>query len=186
RDRRVRRGRSGNGRSKAGAVYRTPQKMARQQRANRDLFPNRRRDRTLPRDHGRRRGGLGVRRRRTASRVLFSAAELFGRFAAYPRRRLRRAERHRAQIDFSELNEGDLVVHLEHGIGRFLGLMKLPVEMETPRSAESESLRPPDRRASETEVLALEFADQAKLYVPIEQAYLVSRYVGVGKRTPPL
>ncbi len=39
---------------------------------------------------------------------------------------LRRAERHRAQIDFSELNEGDLVVHLEHGIGRFLGLLRLP------------------------------------------------------------
>src|SRR5437667_7085097 len=36
------------------------------------------------------------------------------------------------------------------------------------------------------EVLALEVADQAKLYVPLEQAYLVSRYVGVGKKTPPL
>ena len=41
------------------------------------------------------------------------------------RRRLRRAERNRAQIDFSELAEGDLVVHLEHGIGRFLGLTKV-------------------------------------------------------------
>jgi transcription-repair coupling factor (superfamily II helicase) len=57
-----------------------------------------------------------------ANLVVLSAAELFGRFAAHPRRRLRRAERNRAQIDFSELNEGDLVVHLEHGIGRFLGL----------------------------------------------------------------
>ena len=36
------------------------------------------------------------------------------------------------------------------------------------------------------EVLALEFADEAKLYVPLEQAYLVSRYVGVGKKSPPL
>jgi len=36
------------------------------------------------------------------------------------------------------------------------------------------------------EVLALEFADGAKLYVPLEQAYLVSRYVGVGKKSPPL
>src|SRR5207237_164759 len=36
------------------------------------------------------------------------------------------------------------------------------------------------------EVLALEFADEAKLYVPLEQAYLVSRYVGVGKRSPQL
>ena len=59
-----------------------------------------------------------------ANLVVLSAAELFGRFAAHPRRRLRRAERHRAQIDFSELNEGDFVVHLEHGIGRFLGLVR--------------------------------------------------------------
>ena len=36
------------------------------------------------------------------------------------------------------------------------------------------------------EVLVLEFADDAKLYVPLEQAYLVSRYVGVGKRSPRL
>jgi transcription-repair coupling factor (superfamily II helicase) len=38
----------------------------------------------------------------------------------------------------------------------------------------------------EQEVLALEFADEAKLYVPLEQAYLVSRYVGAGKKSPPL
>ena len=64
-----------------------------------------------------------------ANLVVLSAAELFGRFAVHPRRllRLRRAERHRAQIDFSELAEGDLVVHLEHGVGRFLGLEKFPV-----------------------------------------------------------
>ena len=62
-----------------------------------------------------------------ANLVVLSAAELFGRFAVHPRRllRLRRAERHRAQIDFSELAEGDFVVHLEHGIGRFLGLTKV-------------------------------------------------------------
>jgi transcription-repair coupling factor (superfamily II helicase) len=110
--------------------------------------------------------------------VVLSAAELFGRFAVHARRHLRRAERHRAQIDFSELNEGDLVVHLEHGIGRFLGLLRLP--------------KPPD--AADTaattdgtqEVLALEFAGEAKLYVPLEQAYLVSRYVGAGKKSPPV
>ncbi len=47
--------------------------------------------------------------------VILSAAELFGRYTAHGRRRLQRAEklsRNRAQIDFSELNEGDLVVHL--------------------------------------------------------------------------
>jgi len=99
-----------------------------------------------------------------ANIVILSAAELFGRFAPHARRRLYHAERHRAQIDFSELSEGDFVVHLEHGVGRFLGLATV----------------------NETEVLALEFANDAKLYVPLEQAYLVSRYVGVGKKSPSL
>ena len=99
-----------------------------------------------------------------ANLVVLSAAELFGRFAAHPRRRLLRAERHRAQIDFSELTEGDYVVHLEHGVAKFLGLQTV----------------------SNEEVLALEFANEAKLYVPLEQSYFVSRYIGVGKKSPPL
>ena len=99
-----------------------------------------------------------------ANLVVLSAAELFGRLAAHGRRRLRRIERHRAQIDFSELTEGDFVVHLEHGIGRFWGL----------------------QRVGKDEVLSIEFADEAKVYVPLEQAYLVSRYVGVGKKSPSL
>ena len=104
--------------------------------------------------------------------VVLSGAELFGRYTTHGRRRLQRAEqlsRNRAQIDFSELNEGDLVVHLEHGVGRFLQLTRVPSpagEMQ--------------------EALALEFANDARLYVPLEQAYLVSRYVGVGKKSPSL
>jgi transcription-repair coupling factor (superfamily II helicase) len=104
-----------------------------------------------------------------ANLVVLSAPELFGRFAPHARRRLYHAERHRAQIDFSELNEDDLVVHLEHGVARFAGLTRIPTSNN-----------------GEQEVLALEFADEAKLYVPLEQAYLVSRYVGVGKRSPQL
>jgi len=104
-----------------------------------------------------------------ADLVVLSAAELFGRFAPHARRRLYHAERHRDQIDFSELNEDDLVVHLEHGVARFAGLTRIPTTTN-----------------GEQEVLALEFADEAKLYVPLEQAYLVSRYVGVGKRSPQL
>src|SRR5690606_26274964 len=77
---------------------------------------------------------------------------------------------HRAQIDFSELNEGDYVVHLEHGIGRFAGLTVMPAGIED----------------SEQEVLAIEYAGDARLYVPLEQAHLVSRYVGVGKKHPTL
>ncbi len=124
-----------------------------------------------------------------ANLVVLSAAELFGRFAAHGRRRLRRAERHRAQIDFSELIEGDLVVHLEHGVGRFLGLQKLPVG-QAPRLPDADAIVQASdalaRRNRAQEVLVLEFAGEAKLYVPLEQAYLVSRYVGVGKKSPTL
>ncbi|MBA3272485.1 MAG: transcription-repair coupling factor, partial [Chthoniobacterales bacterium] len=108
----------------------------------------------------------------TGKLVVLSAAELFGRYPTHGRRRLTRGEKfgaNRAQIDFSELTEGELVVHLEHGVGRFLQLMKVPAPA-----------------GGEQEVLALEFADEAKLYVPLEQAYLVARYVGVGKKSPPL
>ena len=141
-----------------------------------------------------------------ANLVVLSAAELFGRFAVHPRRllRLRRAERHRAQIDFSELAEGDLVVHLEHGIGRFLGLTKVgrarppgaPERTDGPASVSPADsapnafgVGPADKMSAlqeQQEVLAIEFADEAKLYVPLEQAYLVSRYVGAGKKSPPL
>jgi transcription-repair coupling factor (superfamily II helicase) len=126
--------------------------------------------------------------------VVLSAAELFGRFAVHPRRllRLRRAERHRVQIDFSELAEDDLVVHLEHGIGRFLGLTKVGRARPPGAPADSASKMltgPADKMSAlqeQQEVLAIEFADDAKLYVPLEQAYLVSRYVGAGKKSPPL
>jgi transcription-repair coupling factor (superfamily II helicase) len=104
--------------------------------------------------------------------VVLSGAELFGRYTAHGRRRLQRAEklgRNRAQIDFSEVNEGDLVVHLEHGVGRFLQLARVPTQS-----------------GGMQEVLALEFANDSKLYVPLEQAFLVSRYVGVGKKSPQL
>jgi transcription-repair coupling factor (superfamily II helicase) len=132
-----------------------------------------------------------------ANLAVLSAAELFGRFAVHARRHLRRAERNRAQIDFSELNEGDLVVHLQHGVGRFLGLIKIPrstgfqpVGPISPADSASKMLAGPTDKMSvlheEQEVLALEFADEAKLYVPLEQAYLVSRYVGAGKKSPPL
>jgi transcription-repair coupling factor (superfamily II helicase) len=123
-----------------------------------------------------------------ANLVVLSAAELFGRLAAHGRRRLRRAEHHRAQIDFSELTEGDFVVHLEHGIGRFLGLQKFGRARPEHVLSAVEGGAPENDGADHEygEVLAIEFADEAKLYVPLEQAYLVSRYVGVGKKSPPL
>jgi transcription-repair coupling factor (superfamily II helicase) len=105
--------------------------------------------------------------------AVLADAELFGRSASQRLRRLHlRRERQRASrsaIDFTEFGEGDLVVHTEHGIGRFLGLQFLP-----------------DADGTQGEVLSLEFAGDSRLFVPIDQAWQVSRYVGVGKHAPGL
>jgi transcription-repair coupling factor (superfamily II helicase) len=105
--------------------------------------------------------------------AVLSDAELFGRYRMPSARRMaaRRTalQQARSQIDFSELEEGDLVVHLEQGIGKFRGLKKIP-----------------GTGGATQEVIDLEFADEARFYVPLEQAFLVSRYVGVGKKLPEL
>jgi transcription-repair coupling factor (superfamily II helicase) len=99
-------------------------------------------------------------------------AEIFGRYQSPSARRLAlrrsRLRGSRAPIDFSEIAEGDLVVHLEHGVGKYRGIHRL------------------QQNGSEQEVVLLEFANDARLYVPFEQAFLISRYIGIGKRFPPL
>ncbi|PTY04007.1 transcription-repair coupling factor [Verrucomicrobia bacterium LW23] len=107
--------------------------------------------------------------------VVLSDSEIFGRYQTM--RSQRRQERlaslrsgHQL-LDYSEIQDGDYVVHTQHGIALYCGVQRIPGE----GGAEGE-----------TEALLLEFAEGAKLYVPVEQAYLVSKYVGVGKRHPPL
>jgi len=109
-----------------------------------------------------------------AARVAaLSDSELFGRYRNTRARRLAvkqaREIASRSQIDFSELVEGELVVHLEHGIGRYEGMKTVPQG---------------DGRMEE--VLVVTFANDARLYVPLEQSYLLSRYVGIGKKNPAL
>ena len=105
--------------------------------------------------------------------AVLSDAELFGRYRNTRARRmaLRRArdQANRSQIDFSELNEDDLVVHLEHGIGRYEGMRSVPAP-----------------GGKNEDVLLVAFANDARVYVPLEQSYLISRYVGVGKKDPQL
>jgi transcription-repair coupling factor (superfamily II helicase) len=76
----------------------------------------------------------------------------------------------RAPLDFTTLTDGDLVIHLEHGLARFRGLETRRVDKTATGGNTNE------------EVLVLEFADHAKLYVPLEQAAQVSRYVGLGRK----
>jgi transcription-repair coupling factor (superfamily II helicase) len=120
--------------------------------------------------------------------VVVTDAEIFGRYKVQRPRRLKSphalATRSALDIDFTELEEGDLVVHLQHGIGKYLGLRSLPGTARTePGTRNTEH---------ETEYLAIEYApsdssqDPPKLYVPVTEAHLVSKYVGAGKIRPPL
>jgi transcription-repair coupling factor (superfamily II helicase) len=70
--------------------------------------------------------------------------------------------------DLSELKVGDPVVHINHGIGRYQGLIHI------------------DPGEGPTEFLHLSYADNATLYVPVSQLHLIARYTGVGADEAPL
>jgi transcription-repair coupling factor (superfamily II helicase) len=64
------------------------------------------------------------------------------------------------QAQFSEFREGDLVVHVQHGIGRFVGLATVKVA------------------DASGDFLVIEYAGKDKIYVPIDKLNLVQRYIG--------
>lgn len=70
--------------------------------------------------------------------------------------------------DLSELKIGDPVVHINHGIGRYMGLTSM------------------DLGEGETEFLHLEYAKDTKLYVPVSQLHVISRYSGTSPEDAPL
>ncbi len=70
--------------------------------------------------------------------------------------------------NLTELHIGEPVVHIEHGIGRYLGLMTLEID------------------GSPNEFLTLAYADDAKLYVPVTSLHLISRYSGADSEHAPL
>ncbi len=70
--------------------------------------------------------------------------------------------------DLAELKVGDPVVHSQHGIGRYQGLVSM------------------DLGEGETEFLHLEYSGDSKLYVPVSQLHLISRYSGADPDTTPL
>ncbi len=125
-----------------------------------------------------------------AKLVVVTDAEIFGRYRVQRPRRLKSphaaAMRSALEIDFADLEGGDFVVHLQHGIGRYLGLKTLPAT--SGRGPSTLNAQP----STGTECLVIEYApsdpsgEPPKLYVPVTEAHLVSKYVGAGKARPPL
>ncbi len=96
---------------------------------------------------------------------LLTDAEVFG---FTKQRRLVRRRPVRREAFLSQLAVGDYVVHIEHGIGRFAGVIKLAQE------------------SAAREYLVLEYAEGDKLYVPTEQIDRVALYVGTKEGPPTL
>ena len=105
-----------------------------------------------------------------AELIVITESELF---AASARTRRKGKDKEASNVDtlvkdLSELKVGDPVVHAEHGIGRYQGLILLDVGN------------------GEEEFLHLLYANAATLYVPVQQLQLISRYAGADPETAPL
>jgi transcription-repair coupling factor (superfamily II helicase) len=121
-----------------------------------------------------------------AGLLVLSDHELFHRQQLHERRGLtpphfRRYET-RAIDSFLDLAEGDLVVHVSHGIARYRGLQVLQRPSTSPAlfAGEPKTTQPAE------EHLALEFEGGTKLYVPVSKIDLVQKYVGGGQSDPHL
>ncbi len=70
--------------------------------------------------------------------------------------------------EWSDIQPGELVVHVDHGIGKYMGVME--IEMAGRRQ----------------EMLLIEYAEGARIYLPTGQTHLLTRYIGMGNASPAL
>ncbi|MCL7461656.1 transcription-repair coupling factor [Pseudomonas sp. NW5] len=101
--------------------------------------------------------------------ALIPESPLFGQRVMQRRRRERSPGASDNVIkNLTELREGAPVVHLDHGVGRYLGLVTMEFDGQS------------------AEFLALQYADEAKLYVPVSSLHLIARYTGSDDALAPL
>jgi len=101
--------------------------------------------------------------------ALISESALFGKQVMQRRRRTRGQASGDAVIkNLSELSIGAPVVHIDHGVGRYLGLVSMEFDGQS------------------AEFLALQYAGDAKLYVPVASLHLIARYAGSDADSAPL
>ena len=104
-----------------------------------------------------------------AGLAFVTEAELYANVVRHGKRETARRSNVDAMVrDLSEMRIGDPVVHEEHGIGRYLGLVTLDVG------------------DGATEFLELKYANDAKLYVPVSNLHVISRYSGASPDAAPL
>lgn len=101
--------------------------------------------------------------------VVLTERQLFPERASQPRRRKRAGREPEAIIrDLGELTDGSPIVHEDHGVGRYRGLVTLEAGGE------------------KNEYLEIEYAKGDRLYVPVGQLHLINRYSGASPESAPL
>ncbi|OQX11243.1 MAG: transcription-repair coupling factor, partial [Desulfobacteraceae bacterium IS3] len=101
-----------------------------------------------------------------ASLAVITEAEIFGEKGR--KRKLPARKVHTELLTFEELKQGDLVVHTEHGIGRYEGLVKLELN------------------GTVADFLLIVYKDDDRLYVPVDRMGMVQKYMGVEGFEPVL
>ena len=111
-------------------------------------------------------------RKSIAGLVVVTDSEIFGRYRNRPIGLRRRKLPRRAQVDqlldFSDLADGDYLVHLQHGICQYRGLTMMNL------------------RGRDEEFITAEFDDGISLHLPLHESHLLTRYVGLAKIRPKL
>lgn len=101
--------------------------------------------------------------------ALIAESQLFGERIQQQRRRQKTQDNADMVVkNLTELKIGAAVVHIDHGVGRYRGLETITIDNQT------------------NEFLTLEYADEAKLYVPVTSLHLISRYSGAEDDLAPL
>ncbi|MEM8866641.1 MAG: transcription-repair coupling factor [Verrucomicrobiota bacterium] len=108
----------------------------------------------------------------TSGLALITDTEFFGQKRRKPSEATQRARPKISQVDqlldFSELCDGDPLVHLQHGVCLFRGLTQLEIQ------------------GGQKEVISVEFANEMTIHVPLHESHLLTRYVGLTKIAPKL
>ncbi|WP_024851055.1 transcription-repair coupling factor [Hydrogenovibrio kuenenii] len=100
---------------------------------------------------------------------IISEAQIFGETVVQRRRRKQKHSDFDSSIsNLIELEIGNPIVHIDHGVGRYQGLITMNIQGE------------------DHELLCIEYADEAKLYVPVTSLHLISRYTGASAENAPL
>lgn len=98
--------------------------------------------------------------------VIFSEAEVFGRTRLRKKVRTKFGKEGIRVTDITELQVGDYVVHINHGIGKYLGLKNLQIG------------------GGNRDYLEVKYAEGDRLFVPTDQVHLLQRYVGLEDSAP--